>query len=349
MKNRNAIVELARFLFSILVVGYHIRLSVNDGVTGLFENGALAVEFFFLLSGYFLARSIEKVSEKEDCGIVSESFRFIKGKIKGILPTHIIANAAAVLVILAFNLGNAGELIFRGLPSLFLAQMALVWSNSYESALIIPEWYLSSMLICMVIMFPIALLLRRKIRGEAVTAVLTGILAVMTAVGILIDGALPQNFIYDLRAWGEMCVGMFAYYLSQKLSVLNSERISNRFLQIVEVICYTVPIIFGIAPLSRSMMPVCMVVTVVCIFVSLSVTFSGRGVQIKNEKAGKGFAYLGSISLAIYLFHPVLIPLLDNVLHDASFLLKSLVIFPLTLALASLFNLIVKKIAAAKR
>lgn len=45
MKNRNVIIELARFLFSILVVGYHVQMSMNNTAADFFENGALAVEF----------------------------------------------------------------------------------------------------------------------------------------------------------------------------------------------------------------------------------------------------------------------------------------------------------------
>ena len=65
MRGRNNLVELARFLFSILVVGYHIQMTFSGDSIDFFENGAVAVEFFFLISGYFLARSVEKISTKE--------------------------------------------------------------------------------------------------------------------------------------------------------------------------------------------------------------------------------------------------------------------------------------------
>ena len=65
MTKRNNLVELARFLFSILVVGYHIQMTFLGDDINFFENGALAVEFFFLISGYFLARSIEKISARK--------------------------------------------------------------------------------------------------------------------------------------------------------------------------------------------------------------------------------------------------------------------------------------------
>ena len=53
MKSRNNLVEFARFLFSILVVGYHIQMTFLDDGAHFFANGALAVEFFFLNIGLF--------------------------------------------------------------------------------------------------------------------------------------------------------------------------------------------------------------------------------------------------------------------------------------------------------
>ena len=46
-KPRNNIVELFRFIYSLLVVGYHVQFSYSDEMIDFFENGALAVEFFF--------------------------------------------------------------------------------------------------------------------------------------------------------------------------------------------------------------------------------------------------------------------------------------------------------------
>ncbi|MDE7306495.1 MAG: acyltransferase family protein, partial [Clostridia bacterium] len=112
MKNRNVTIELARFIFSILVVGYHVQMSMNNSAADFFENGALAVEFFFLVSGVFLARSIEKVNyytERKNFGL--ETLRYMGNKVKGILPTHLTAVIAMVIVLLVFDLSNAGTII----------------------------------------------------------------------------------------------------------------------------------------------------------------------------------------------------------------------------------------------
>ena len=158
-KTRNNLVELARFLFSLLVVGYHVQMTWAGNKLSIFEGGALAVEFFFLISGYFLARSIERIGTSDD-KLLPATGKFMWGKIKGILPVHIVAIVGILIAILATRLNTAGEMIVNGLPSVFLVHMAVVWNSSFDLALIVPEWYLSAMLVTMLFMFPLGVLLQ---------------------------------------------------------------------------------------------------------------------------------------------------------------------------------------------
>ncbi len=341
MTKRNNLVELARFLFSILVVGYHIQMTfLGDGIN-FFENGALAVEFFFLISGYFLARSIEKISAKENYNPALESCRFMGNKIKGILPTHLTAIMAVIIVILTCNLANSGDIILNGLPSIFLVQMGGVWTEAYASALIVPEWYLSSMLLCMLFIVPVALLLRKKIKkGILVIPILLGVLGVVAVIyGLCTNWAFTTTFVYDLRAWGEMCVGMFAYYLSTVIAKKDLKAAPSVILKVVEMICYCAPIILGFIPINKSLEPVCMVVAVVCIFVAISITFAGKGVAVTNSKVNNAFGYLGSLSLAIYLFHPVIITLLEYV-GCLKIWAIYLIVFAVSIVSAVIFNIV---------
>ncbi len=230
--------------------------------------------------------------------------------------------------------------------------MGGVWTEAYASALIIPEWYLSAMLLCMLFIVPISLLLRKKIKGVFVILVLLGVLGVIAVIaGLCMNWVFTTTFVYDLRAWGEMCVGMFAYYLSTVIAKHEFKRTSAVTLKAIEVVGYSAPIVLGIIPVSSSLMPVCMVVTVIGVFLAIMITFANKGVNITNEKVGKNFAYLGSISLAIYLFHPVIILLLDYTYADCAQWLKMIIVFVSTLAIAAIFTLTVKEIkkAIAKR
>ena len=93
--------------------------------------------------------------------------------------------------------------------------MAVVYHGNFEKALIVPEWYLSSMIICMLIMVPIFLAFRKLMKGVFVVLILLGVLAIFAVIFILITKMkLKPNMIFDMRAWGEMNLSMFSYYLS---------------------------------------------------------------------------------------------------------------------------------------
>lgn len=352
-KQRNNLVEFARFLFSLLVVGYHVQMTWAGDKLSIFEGGALAVEFFFLISGYFLARSIEKIGTKDKFNFLGETGKFMWGKLKGILPVHIVAIIGIIVVILAIRLNVAGGMIVRGLPSVFLVHMAVVWDSSFSLALIVPEWYLSAMLVTMLFMFPIGIHLRKKIKGVFVTLVLIGVLVVcMLVCGFSTKWAMPQNFVYDLRAWGEMCVGMFAFYLSTLIAKKEPSEKARKVLPVVEVVLYVIPLVFGIVPFPANYSFVTMIVTVICIFGALSITFSNKGLQIQNEKINSLFGYLGGISLAIYLFHPVFISLFEYAEISLPLFAYYLVIFPLAIASAVLYKVVsdcIKKIVKSAK
>lgn len=54
---RNGLIELYRFLFAMWVVYYHGFFFTK---TNIFSHGYLAVEFFFILTGFYLLKSIDK-------------------------------------------------------------------------------------------------------------------------------------------------------------------------------------------------------------------------------------------------------------------------------------------------
>lgn len=59
--NRNGLIEMYRFLFALWVVWYHgYFLFKNE----YFSHGYIAVEFFFILSGFYILKSIDKLKNE---------------------------------------------------------------------------------------------------------------------------------------------------------------------------------------------------------------------------------------------------------------------------------------------
>ncbi|MCM1267740.1 MAG: acyltransferase [Bacteroidales bacterium] len=342
MKGRNNIVELMRFLFSVLVVGYHVQMSMNDSAINFFENGAVAVEFFFLISGYFMARSIERFSSDENGKIGKSTLQFMAKKVKGIWPIHITANIAMLFLILLFETSAFMTRFIKGLPGLFFLQMAPLWNESFNEALIVPEWYLSAMLLSMVVIFPLVLLLRRKRKAVSASFCALGIMGVFfLAVGVILKGHIQQNFIYAVRAAAELILGMLAYYLSAAVAKHEYGKTGVRALKAVEWTGYFLPVMLGFVPVSASLQPLCMIVTVVGTFIAITVTFSAKGIQITNDKINDVFGYLGTISLPIYLIHPVMIELINHAAHEFTLAIRMTVVLFSTVLLAAAYQFVI--------
>lgn len=85
MKKRNSLIELFRFIFAINVVKSHGYLPYNGKYLG---PGRISVEFFFILTGFLLVKSVNKYLDKpfwKGLGL------FYLSKIKGILIPVLIA------------------------------------------------------------------------------------------------------------------------------------------------------------------------------------------------------------------------------------------------------------------
>lgn len=215
-KPRNNIIEFGRFIYSLLVLGYHVQFSYDDDKVDAFENGALAVEYYFLLSGYFLARSLEKVAKDEINNLFKKTFYFMKNKITALLNVHILSIIVMIIVLSCYEKGDFWDKFVPGIPSIFLVHMIIVWTGAFDKALIIPEWYLSAMLISMLFMVPIYLLFTKIVKTVYATLILIGVVALIAIIsGLATKWAFNENLLYDIRAWGEMTVGMLAYFLSE--------------------------------------------------------------------------------------------------------------------------------------
>ena len=91
-KKRNGEIDLLRFIFSSMIVIHHYNASFNFNIL---ENGYIAVEFFFLLSGYLMAQSAYKITSKKDklesSEIADSTWSFIIKKVKAFYPYYAFA------------------------------------------------------------------------------------------------------------------------------------------------------------------------------------------------------------------------------------------------------------------
>ena len=141
-----------KFIFSIIIVIYHAWVFAYSYDVAPFKAGYLAVDFYFIVSGYLMMKSIQKeIVPNKMIGI--ETIKFIYNKIKKIFP----------YILFAFVLGTI--LIYRNTT----LTLPLLTSNNYISEILqigvlglgypinSATWYISAMLISIMFLYPLAI------------------------------------------------------------------------------------------------------------------------------------------------------------------------------------------------
>lgn len=79
--SRNGKIDFLRFVFSICIVLNHAKIFLPAGpLADRFMGYSLAVEFFFLVSGYLLMATIEKAEKNRALPLPKETGRFMLRK-----------------------------------------------------------------------------------------------------------------------------------------------------------------------------------------------------------------------------------------------------------------------------
>ncbi|MCR5208313.1 MAG: acyltransferase [Eubacterium sp.] len=251
---RNGKIELMRFVFCAVVILFHCNNTIGIKLSAPFEffgRGRIGVEFFFLVSGYFLADSAARSGEVKN--IPFETKRFMYKKLRTVLPYHLAVYVICLSLSLAVGERSTKEsllFILDTLPNFFFIQ----GSGIYRQRLIGPEWYVAAMLITMLIIYPFALRYKKYF-----TQLACPVIAVLS-IGFMIhtDGKLggAQRWLLNdsfpkayLRAFAEICGGAFCFELSNRLKRQSFRTPQRIALTAAEILCYAFPLAYTVSNL----------------------------------------------------------------------------------------------------
>lgn len=139
--NRNCTIDFVKASYCLIIVGLHSVYLQNDGIRHLFPHGYLAVEFFFIVSGYLMANS----AFNKD---VSVEVYMLK-KYRSLLPYIIFAWISGALIIyFAHSEISVSTHIYNYINSIWqILMLDLAGFNGYQ--VIGSFWYLSAMFLTM--------------------------------------------------------------------------------------------------------------------------------------------------------------------------------------------------------
>lgn len=305
VKKRNGTIELMRFVFCILVILYHINnrleLPVVHGFT-FFRNGKIGVEFFFLVSGYLMAAH----AKREAASPLLESTRnFMRRKLFGVLPFHLLTYFWCLLMTLVFlvpkGLAAVAKTALTSLPNLFLLQK---WGLE-TTEILTPEWYIAAMLWMMLLIYPLILRYRETFTKIACPLFAVFLIGYMTHLDGKLGGmnrfafgnTVPKAY---LRAFAELCGGVFCYEVTQFLRRLHWKTADRVLLTVVEIGAYAFPLYYAVSSMGQNYEAYAFYSLAVAVTLSFSeLTLTANWAKIRPVY------FLGRFSLPLYFAQSV--------------------------------------------
>ena len=309
-KNRNGKIDFYKFLFAIVVMLYHFSCSTKYDQE-FFTKGYIAVEFFFIVSGFLYAKSLSKFNNQNN-SIVKDSIKYVINKYKSFFPYHIFASVITLIytsVYYDWGLISIAENIVNNIPNLLLFHMTGISNMEF----VMHEWYISAMLIVMFILTPIIMKDHEKFIHYIAPIIALFSLGFLNNKFDTINLVLHwTGFSYAgiIRAFGEICLGCFCYAIYETHVF---DKFNKTFLLFIEWGCFLFTLFYAFNLFNLNLdFPIVFVIAI-----GVTVAFCDKcSLGIFNNKV---VYFLGKWSFAIYMNHNYLRFFITNLKLDMSY------------------------------
>ena len=293
--NRVASLDLLRGLAALAVALPHFFIYTTDGAGVCETVSVLAVEIFFVLSGFVLAPQILLCVERGGSAML---LRFLVRRWMRTVPPYVVALVAISMLFQEMNTPDMWRYLFyvQNLWRQFNANdyYAVAWSLSIE------EWFYAA--------FPALLLLVRALARGGVKRSIAAAIAVIVAVAVL------RGTVADFSAWGpevrrvvvfridSIVYGFLLFLLLGRLHLRRGGVVSLALLVLAAIVGFKITTLISDAnnPAAKFAFPF-----VAAAFGMLAVTFfRAAAPAIARFPALRLLSlFLGRISYSVYLFH----------------------------------------------
>ena len=349
-KQKNGSVEFLRFLFTSIIIFFHINLDlwdqkkvvavIRDIPVTFFNHGNIGVEFFFLVTGWLMAKSIysryiqtkttsyaggtgnmrsagktgntgnegiaggngiEDYADGTGTGLFTETINFVTHKARAIFPYYLLACALTPLVRVMTDRMLTFSYFLNRLPSLFFLQRVGIGKPFIGCT-----WYLSSMLIALVAAYPLC---RRFYKAytlfiaPVLCAVLLGAIIVLTGSLGDIDDWFFFTYKTNIRAFAEISMGATAFEISRRMQGRVYPAAVRILLSLTALTCMSLSIAYMCSAMEGRLG----IGAFYLLFVLVVIAFSGEGILCHAGCFSHPlFSYLGRISLPMYVTQTLL-------------------------------------------
>lgn len=312
MKKHNGELALWKFMFAMMIFFHHAyiaKLTDESPIFLSFTFGSIAVSFFFIVSGYFMTKKA-LMTKCENAQIGKITFNYLAPKIIRFFPLVLVAFVLSYALFCADSGGFAIHEFINSLPNLFMITMTGV---RYTHLPGLPVWYISAMLIGMLVLFPIILKYRKNF-----AYIIAPIITVLTY-GYLFHqyGDLSTIYNYEgfittgvLRAVGGLALGSIVYLAAERLSRVRISKRKRLFLTILEFILLITPfLVVGLSKYNYDLL----LLSVMTIGVAIAASEQSLLLGLLSNRI---VFYMEEISLPIYLFHYAIILWINRIFDN---------------------------------
>ena len=206
MKERNSSIDIVKFVIALHIVLLHSAMVFQYD---LFQNGYIFVEWFYIFSGFMVARRIANSDNKLDTFLTSCSI--IRDRIVNIYPYYFLSCTIALLMKLKIGLfaitkaWTVHRIIFE---YLMLYATTLIPLNLTDVS-----WFLSAMWIAFIILVPLGVKFKHNFFRFSIFIFLIIYYYIYISTGHIWgpDEWTPFGYKGLLRAIGSISLGFFGY------------------------------------------------------------------------------------------------------------------------------------------
>ena len=221
-KPMNGTINVLKFIMAVFIFLMHCSVFFSDKY---FQGSYIFVEWFYVLMGFTLAKTI--INLPRDGEVLINSTKIVYKRMAKIYPFYLASCIVALVIKLYFK-----EIVIAStwdintiVHEILLLQMTTIIVNPLTGT----AWFLSSMLICLIILVPIFVKLREKIYPIAIVVATLIYYYIYKKSGYLWRPIeLLITYKGNLRAMAAILLGIFGYAISNRVSkVVNDIRYTN--------------------------------------------------------------------------------------------------------------------------
>lgn len=301
-QGRNGEIELWRIIVACAIVFHH---SYNLAWPGIVCGGYVGVEFFFLLSGYLLARHIRKQAggvQPPASSLGGETLAYLWRRLRSFWPELLVSCLIGLAVhawghhfAVRSTLAMARDTVLGNLMLLDMTGLSGTGINP-------PAWYLSTLMVGSALLYPLLKRHGHSVLVPIAACFLLGYIMVADSDSPRMGFAMVRNWMGwaykgNIRGVAELAIGASLYPLVQVLASRRAPQWARACLTLVKWGCYGVMLLYCVHPVGTWM-------PLVLAALACALVLNASGVCADAGWYRHGWIMrLGRFSLPLYLSH----------------------------------------------